>query len=754
MQMITITIFSRFQIRLATVVCIAFGFEFDSQGQNSNSPPQYSAVTQSLKSILSERNDLIRNGTLYEFIKTINPASYGALWESYSKTRDRVNVSDKSNPGPVILQLMAMEEPEIAVKLALEENFPAARHRYLEAVAVGWAENDLDSAISWISQNLDLQTKERIMGGFTVALAKKDPLKAIQFLEENMQSKTAERFMGDIFQEWGRINPKAAAKYLNRSQKLMGDSRAHRALASEWAIQDYDSAKKWVLSIQAPKIKQEALRMISRVETAVRGNQKFQPFDHLPFNRNRHILVRGIAQLRAHNELNRAIEWMHSLSDHRDKSSAYSGLAEIWMKIDVDSMLQHLDLHPEGREKDSLISQAAGILAAQDLNKAKEWLNSLPVGSGRTDAFMSVASSLTKINPEAAISWLKNIPNEQDFLRASTQTVQVLSRTQPDRVIEFVNSLPQGELRNRILRYALVGLQSNQPAKAIELLVGQPITEKIKSNLHQVTLYWAQSSFDEAMSYASNMGNSEYKNAVYSGLISRWFGKDPESARSFAMSVSDTAERGVMLRCMLASIGGTDLEKEIIWLESLPQPQLPMMVIPSLFSRLANHVPPKAAVLVEKIQTEEIRNECSHIVVNAWSRFEPENAIQWIRKNKNKQLRMDLYESVIMHWLDENAALLDTILQNQEEDEEKETLIELYVKHALHFEPESAVSWANRLKDPKSRIQNLFETLKVWHRKDPKKAKAWLKASDLPDEIKKMLIEPSEKKPDSSDEIA
>lgn len=753
-HMNTIGILNRQHLLLTLLFTFTFSSINDSNGQNLNSEDESPDVVKQFQVILKEKSGLIRDGKLYEFFKNVSPDDYPLIWESYSKTQDRVDPNSDDSPGPVILQLMANQRPKLAIDFALDENFPVTKNLYLQASVIGWAYQDPKSAMRWVSQTLNPQTKERIARGFVVAIAKSDPQLAIQFLSDNLQKSQAERYLFYVIREWGRINPKAAAKYVDKDPALMGLFRVHKSLALEWALQDYPAARDWVLAIKDPTIKKDTLNAISDVQAANEGKPQFEPYKHLPYGKKRQLIIRGIALTRSRDDLEKAIEWMHSLSNRSDKSAAFSGLAETWMSIDVASMLKHMDLLLESRTKDMIMSQAAGHYAAQDIEQATKWLNTLPIGSGRTDAIMSVANRLTSDDPENAISWLKEISNEQDFLRASTQTVQVLARTHPDLVIQFVRELPMGHTRDRVIWYSLVGLQSSHPNKAVELLIGEPMKEHIKSQLYGVVSRWSEQSFDEVFKFASSIEDAEQKTAVFMGLISRWFSLDPKSARSFALGLENIEERGKMLRIMLASQGGSDFEREIKWVENLDQEDLAKMVIPGLIGSIANHVPARAAALVDVIKNMEVREECSYIVIHAWRRLDADRAINWIRTRKSNEMRVSMYDSVLTYWLNENAKIVPTILENQEKDEETETMIEIYVENALHIDSESAVHWANRLKDPKSRVEHLIISLKAWHRHDPDKTEAWLEGSGLPNEIKELITNPPEEESDKQDEIA
>jgi hypothetical protein len=269
------------------------------------------------------------------------------------------NYEAKTKLRSLFLSRWAEIDPKAAIAVAEATSGGENRKEGMLAVAKGWAESDLNSAVSWVRNLPVSQIRNTMLQSIVTTLAESDPQKAAA-----MSLELPGRFQ--IF--------------------------AAQQVAEKWAQADPDSALAWVRSLPAGGAQTRALTAASKAFAEANPQSAADLVDLLPRS-NRAQFLDNIAHSWAENDLSTAIAWAQRL-EGKDQEIALRGVCERWSQTDPKAAATFME-----RSQPALLYSLGVNWGANDPNAALEWADQLNDKKTRTEMYNAVTSGWAQFSP-------------------------------------------------------------------------------------------------------------------------------------------------------------------------------------------------------------------------------------------------------------------------------------------------------------------------------------------------------------------
>ena len=328
------------------------------KGTNNSINPslEIGSAESKLKNALNDSDPIRKNASIAQMLVELTPGNASemlAAFESSSSGRDNDRLFND------FLYAWARVSGEEAIKYAMDPESPR-RTRGDEMMAIsGWAASDPNSAMSYVEQVENAETRQWMHLGVTKEMIKNDLDGAIAYSEKNMKSR-------------------ARGEQMDRIADALLEQRGEQGLID------------WVNGIDHTVKEND---MLSYKQYAVR-----QSVDKI-----------------ARNDREKAIEFIASKaqepyvdSNTLERASRYVSRTSI-----ADEVQWLADLPPEVKGQRHALGERFEEFIKEDFSGAGEWLASQPLGPAYDEAIQDYAMSAAKENPEAALAWVDRISDER-----------------------------------------------------------------------------------------------------------------------------------------------------------------------------------------------------------------------------------------------------------------------------------------------------------------------------------------------------
>jgi hypothetical protein len=243
------------------------------------------------------------------------------------------------NPSLTMSALRAVIKPlsETDPKRAAEilDAVPITFHSTaVNLVADGWAKEDPESAVRFVSQSdVSQQTKSAILKSILWRWAAEDPKSAKEWALRT----GSERVLVASLAQFGPVP--IAAEALRDAE--IGNKEIYiRNLAQRWAETDPLGALAWANDL--PNSRDRAITTRTLVESAARKDLDWaaELVNYLPSREERDGFFREFAQANAPSNPRTALDWASRLSDPASRSSATREVMRAWSSVDFPAALE------------------------------------------------------------------------------------------------------------------------------------------------------------------------------------------------------------------------------------------------------------------------------------------------------------------------------------------------------------------------------------------------------------------------------
>lgn len=315
-------------------------------------------VGSKLKSALADSNPVRRNATISQMLLDLTPRDVDemlAAFESSPGGRENDRLFND------FLYAWASVSGEDAVQYAIDPDSPKkSRGAYHAMTAIaGWAASDPNSAMLFVEQVENSDTRQWMHYGVTKEMIRNDLDGAIAYSERNVKGR-------------------ARGEQMNRIADALMDQRGEQGLID------------WINGINHAEKENEMLSY------------------------KKHAVRESLAKI-ARNDPGKAVQFITDNatepfidSESLERTSRYISDTSI-----ADEVQWLADLPGEIEGRRHALGERFEEFIKEDFEGAGEWLSNQPLGPAYDEAIQDYASSAAKDNPEAALAWVDRISDER-----------------------------------------------------------------------------------------------------------------------------------------------------------------------------------------------------------------------------------------------------------------------------------------------------------------------------------------------------
>jgi hypothetical protein len=309
-----------------------------------------------LKNALADSDPVRRNATISQMLLELTPANAAEMLAAFENSPGGRESDRHFND---FLYAWARVSGEDAIKYAMDPDSPK-RTRGDEMTAIsGWAASDSDSAMLFVDQVENSDTRQWMHLGVTKEMIQNDLDGAIAYSEKNLRGR-------------------ARGEQVDRIADALMDQRGEQGLIDWINGIDHTSKENEMLSYKRGAIR-ESLSKIAR-------NDPDKAVQFITDNVTEPFID----------------------SDSLERISHYISDTSI---ADEVQWLAELPEEVEGQRH--ALGERFEEFIKEDFEGAGEWLSNQPLGAAYDEAIQDYAFSAAKDNPEAALAWVDRISDER-----------------------------------------------------------------------------------------------------------------------------------------------------------------------------------------------------------------------------------------------------------------------------------------------------------------------------------------------------
>ena len=315
-------------------------------------------VGSKLKSALADSNPVRRNATISQMLLDLTPRDVDEMLAAFEGSPGGRENDRLFND---FLYAWASVSGEDAVQYAIDPDSPKkSRGAYHAMTAIaGWAASDPNSAMLFVEQVENSDTRQWMHYGVTKEMIRNDLDGAIAYSERNVKGR-------------------ARGEQMNRIADALMDQRGEQGLID------------WINGINHAEKENEMLSY------------------------KKHAVRESLAKI-ARNDPGKAVQFITDNatepfidSESLERTSRYISDTSI-----ADEVQWLADLPGEIEGRRHALGERFEEFIKEDFEGAGEWLSNQPLGPAYDEAIQDYASSAAKDNPEAALAWVDRISDER-----------------------------------------------------------------------------------------------------------------------------------------------------------------------------------------------------------------------------------------------------------------------------------------------------------------------------------------------------
>lgn len=462
----------------------------------------------------------------------------------------------KQNALYAFLNQASSQDPEEAFRVLASESQDRQGYRHYQNLFQKWAKEDPDAAIAKLSQIKGTNNLQQAMQGIALALVTSDPKRALDMLEGMPPGQSRGNMLASITSAWmnhdsdaaiawinslppadkskaiqnitwqlGQENPAKAAALLASFPVNNQTSHQFSQLASQWAQQDLDAARKWVESLPDGRTKEQAMSGIIGTLAQTDPVKAASVFgDSVVNNQNSHQVGMIVGEW-IKTDQTAALAWLDSLDLRGDaQRNVHSQFLSNWVSEDPAAASRYALGIQDEKSREQAIGSLVGTWGNSDPQAAREWIMKSLDGESKNRSLNSLIQNLTYQDFTTALQYYQEATAnltpeaiEKTFGNSASQIASNWIQHDPKAAGQWVLSLPEGQSRTNSIR-SMVDDLGDYDIKGAAEFVNTLTVGKERDNA--------------VASLVQDLGNQG----------------DPESAFDWAASVSDASQRESMIR--------------------------------------------------------------------------------------------------------------------------------------------------------------------------------------------------------------
>lgn len=494
----------------------------------------------------------------------------------------------KHNALYAFLNQAASQDPEEAFRVLVSESADRQGYGHYHNLFQKWAKDDPDAAIAKLSLIKGDYNRQQAMQGIVTVLVTSDPKRALAMLDGMPPGQSRANMLSSITAAWMSHDSDAAIAWINslpaadKSKALQNScwqliqedpakaaaflsslpannqtSHQFSNLASQWAQQDFEAARKWVDSLPDGRTKEQAMNGIlnSLAQTdPVKAASVFG--DSVVTNHNSHQVGMIIGEW-IKTDQTAALAWLESLDLRGDaQRNVHSQFLNNWVNEDPAAASRYALGIQDEKSREQAISSLIGSWGGRDPQAARDWIVKSLEGESKNRSLNSLIQGLSYQDYTTALQYYqeataKLTPEAIDktFGNAASQIASNWVQHDPKAAGQWVLGLPEGQARTNSIRSMTDDLGDYDIKGAAEfvntLTVGK---ERDRAVGALVSDLGNQGDSASAFDWAASISDAWQRENMIENAVNQWKEYDPAAARAAVTgaNISDEARNKIL----------------------------------------------------------------------------------------------------------------------------------------------------------------------------------------------------------------
>jgi hypothetical protein len=332
-------------------------------------------------------------------------------------------------------------------------------------------------------------------------MGSEDPLAAIAAAKKIPGRDNRYLYTESVFTAWGEKNGLEAANWVLANLKGVEKSDALYNIADGWAESDPAAAALW--------------------------------FNENTSGVNREDAIYEILESWGRKSPDAALAWAEKLDDYT-RSSVMDSLAEGWAAKDPQGAAKASEKLLEYDFGDEFVMNVAGQWASTNPAEAAAWAGTIGHTDARAIAHLEIGTEWAMDDPSKATEWINSLGTDEDKLYASLGVALGWSEHDPGAALGWaVGSVQNPETRQRIIEDVMLDWSSTDPTAAAEWLNGQPKGPQNDEVLATFSSAIIDIDPESAVTWASTISDEGKRGENLNVLLEEWIAMDGDSARKW-----------------------------------------------------------------------------------------------------------------------------------------------------------------------------------------------------------------------------
>jgi hypothetical protein len=367
---------------------------------------------------------------------------------------------------------------------------------------------------------------------------------------------------------------------------------------------------------------------------------------------------------------------------------------------------------------------------------------------GCSDGEAGSKAAAVSVGDDPAATILENFA-DRDLLGRTERLISILRAIGPDQVGAFEKALnglsfPHREI-DRVLILAAWS-EFDAPA-ATRWAIRKERSDVVQRTMFSESVYrWA---FNDPESFVvdqevASFAAVGYDSAMLRSFVTGWFDSGTPRLEEFVRNLErGTINRQRAIATFVALKTARDGPAAMIeWMQTLKgDNQYKVVVASHASAQIVNLDSKMATDWCAEICDTPIGKDVPHIMVAAWVRESPEEAMEWIIEQPNgfstRTGARAAYRHFVVDDRERAAAWMETTTEEERRRRVMAGPIGMYINIVSgDNQPLKAIEWLNYIEEEEFRDVGLLGTLRRWYRRDQAATEEWLAQSSTSDELK------------------
>jgi hypothetical protein len=260
------------------------------------------------------------------------------------------------------------------------------------------------------------------------------------------------------------------------------------------------------------------------------------------------------------------------------------------------------------------------------------------------------------------------------------------------------------------------------------------------------TYFWARDNPKAALYWVETIEDTKFREFLTEYLITGWaHSGERDSAAAYIAQLPRSRLRQAQTAVIMAQYMKDGPEAVMHWAESLPE-DIGDDYRHEVFQRAANQIalrdPELSAHWIGKFVGKSYARSTLRPVARAWFKRDPRSTVEWLVSLPSTPQRDHVLYFIFGRWYDKDEHTATEWLEAEKLTEAQDPAVDAYARRLSKTRPRSALDWAQMIQDPLRYDHCVVVVGQNWFRKDPEAARAWVTASDLPEDARNAILNP------------